>query len=266
MTNEIEDKQRFTQAAIRFAQSGGEVLMEYFGKEMQIRDKGVGNLVSEADLLSEQTIVELIRSEFPGHSVLAEERHASASGGKSLWIVDPLDGTNNFTHGIPHFAVSVAFYQDGQAQCGAVCNPAQSDLFIATRGEGASWNGREIHVSNEAALDQTLVATGFYYDRGDMLRKTLRSIEALFAKNIHGIRRFGTASLDLCSVASGQFGGFFEYHLSPCDFAAGRLIVEEAGGRVTNCEGKKLGTTASSVLATNGRLHAALLACLETVM
>ena len=263
MTNEIEDKQQFTEAAIRFAQSGGKVLMEYFRKEMRISEKGAGNLVSEADLNAERVIVELIRNEFPGHTVLAEEGHATMVGGRSLWIVDPLDGTNNFTHGIPHFAVSVAFYQDGQAQCGVVFNPVQNDLFVATRGEGAYWNGRKIHVSNETSLDQTLVGTGFYYDRGAMMRKTLRSIEALFGKNIHGIRRFGAASLDLCSVASGQFGGFFEYHLAPWDFAAGRLIVEEAGGDITNCEGKELGITAASVLATNRHLHPSLLACLE---
>jgi len=265
MSDGIDDKRQLTEAAIRFAKSGGEVVMDYFRQEVTIRDKGAGNLVSDADLNSERTIVELITEAFPGHTVLAEEQHSSATDENFLWIVDPLDGTNNFAHRIPHFSVSIAFYQDGEAQCGVVFNPARNDLYVASRGEGAYCNGQKIDVSNEASLDQTLIGTGFYYDRGEMMRKTLRSIEALFVRNIHGIRRFGTASLDLCSVASGEFGGYFEYYLAPWDFAAGRLIVEEAGGRVTDCEGNQLGTKPSSILATNGRLHEGLLECLVNV-
>ena len=265
VTHDLEDPRRFTEAATRFAQAGGQVIMEYFQKEMQIDEKSAGNLVSEADLNAERVIVELIRNAFPEHAILAEEGHVTISEGEFLWIVDPLDGTNNFAHGIPHFAVSVALYQDGQPLCGAVWNPTRDDLFVATRGKGAYWNGGTLHVSHETALDQALIGTGFYYDRGALMQKTLRSIETLFLNNIHGIRRFGAASLDLCSVASGQFGGFFEYQLGPWDFAAGRLIVEEAGGCATDCDGQPLGTTASSVLASNGHLQPALLACLQAV-
>ncbi|MEM8679095.1 MAG: inositol monophosphatase family protein [Planctomycetota bacterium] len=257
-----EDRE-LTDAAIRFAKAGGDVVMRHFGTDVQMDTKGVGNLVSEADLESERTILGLIRSQFPHHAVIAEE---SASGSHAtegdVWIIDPLDGTNNFAHVIPHFAVSVAFYRNGQPRCGVVLNPANEDLYVATRHQGATWNGSPIHVAAADALTDALVATGFYYDRGDMMRQTLKSMEQLFLRGVHGLRRFGTASLDLCQVAQGRFSAYFEYQLAPWDFAAGRLIVEEAGGAVTDCLGAELEVKTSSVLASNGPLHAEMLRCI----
>jgi myo-inositol-1(or 4)-monophosphatase len=175
-------------------------------------------------------------------------------------VVDPLDGTNNFAHQLPHFAVSIAYYREGSAQCGIVLNPVSGNRFTTIRGAGAYHNGRPVRVADHERLDQSMIGVGFYYDRGAMMEATLRSIAALFRQNIHGIRRFGTAALDLCMVGCGQFGAFFEYQLAPWDFAAGRLFVEEAGGRVSNCLGAPLGLTVSSVLASNGRLHDSVLA------
>jgi myo-inositol-1(or 4)-monophosphatase len=171
-----------------------------------------------------------------------------------------LDGTNNFAHGIPHFAVSVAYYQNGNAMSGAILDPMRGDLFIAEKGQGAYWNGNKIQVCESKSLEQTMIAVGFYYDRGPMMRATLKAIEELFQQNIHGIRRFGTAALDLVQVGLGRFGGFFEYELSPWDFAAARLFLEEAGGRITTCTGQELPLEKTSVLASNGLIHDSMLA------
>ena len=174
-------------------------------------------------------------------------------------VVDPLDGTNNFVHGIPHFAVSIAYYRQGEAECAVILNPIRGDRYEARRGQGATCNGQSIQVSQATQLDQVLIGVGFYYDRGRMMEATLAAIHEFFGNNVHGIRRFGTASLDLSQVAAGWFGGFFEYELSPWDFAAGRLLVEEAGGTVTTCDGAPLPLAKSTVLASNGSLHPQML-------
>src|SRR5690606_5223379 len=174
-------------------------------------------------------------------------------------IVDPLDGTNNFAHRIPHFAVSIAYYHNGSPVCGVVYNPLRDDWFTAVRGEGAWYNGQPARVSDERRLDQALVGVGFYYDRGAMMEATLAAIRDLFRCQIHGIRRFGTASLDLCQVGMGMFGAYFEFQLSPWDFAAGRLFVEQAGGRVTTCLGDALPLQKTTLLASNRLLHDAVL-------
>ncbi|MEW4571037.1 inositol monophosphatase family protein [Tautonia sp. JC769] len=243
------------------ATAAGDVLLRYREQGIAHRSKDVGNLVTDADLEAERTIVDILRRAFPGHSILGEEeaRHGDLDA-EHLWVVDPLDGTNNFAHQLPHFAVSIAYYREGRAHCGIVRNPVSEDSFTAIRGAGAFRNGRPARVATHERLDQSMIGVGFYYDRGAMMEATLRSISALFRQNIHGIRRFGTAALDLCMVGCGQFGAFFEYQLAPWDFAAGRLFVEEAGGRVTNCLGAPLGLTVSSVLASNGPLHEAVLA------
>jgi myo-inositol-1(or 4)-monophosphatase len=229
-----------------------------------IRCKESYNLVSDADVQSEAAIAALIRSEFPDHAILGEETHeadasSAAETAEHLWIVDPLDGTNNFAHALPHFAVSVAYYRAGAPQCGVVLNPLRDDCFEAVRGGGARHNGRAIRVAGSAKLSEVLVGVGFFYDRGAMMEATLAAIGDLFRAQIHGIRRFGTASLDLSLVAAGAFGAFFEFELAPWDFAAGRLILEEAGGRITTCSGAPLPLAKTSILASNGRLHDAML-------
>ena len=208
---------------------------------------------------SEQVIVETIREAFPDHEILGEESTEGALDAEQLWIVDPLDGTNNFCHGIEHFAISIAWQHQGETQVGVVHRPWSDDWFVATRGHGAFHNDQPCQVAGHDQLNQALIAVGFYYDRGLQMRCTLNALESLFQHNIHGIRRMGTASLDLCMTGCGLFGGYFEFELAPWDYAAGKLFVEEAGGRVTDCAGnpKLLGN--SSLLASCPGLHPALL-------
>ncbi|XZE53441.1 inositol monophosphatase family protein [Planctomycetaceae bacterium SH139] len=249
--------------ARRAAANAGQVLMRYLAEGVEIRNKsatgeGTYDLVSDADVEAERTIEAVLRAEFPSHDLLGEEELRGSADAEHLWIIDPLDGTNNFAHGIPHFAVSIAYWHRGVAQLGVVHNPARDDWYVAVRGQGATHNDRPAQVSSATSLDQVLVGCGFYYDRGEMMRATLAAIEALFTEQIHGIRRFGTASLDLCLVGCGQFGGFFEYQLAPWDFAAGKLFVEEAGGQVTTTAGEQLPLAKTSLLASNRHLHPAL--------
>jgi len=259
----VED--RYLCVAINAAKAGGEITSRYFadlasagvvGKASGDQSEG---LVTKADIESEQAIVSCIRNSFPDHHFLGEEKHSDSVHSENLWIIDPLDGTNNFAHGIPHFAVSVAYFRNGRAHCGAILNPATGELFTAVQGGGAfvtlAGNQTPVRVNSHQRLDQTIVATGFYYDRGAMMKATLAAINDLFEQNIHGIRRFGAAALDLVYVGQGRFGGFFEFTLSPWDFAAAALFVREAGGTVTTCLGEPLPLDKSSVLATNGLLH-----------
>lgn len=242
------------------ARTGGEVVSRYFREGTTMRSKEVSNLVSDADIDAERAIVEVIRQAFPGHEILAEEEHQGHAGAEHLWVIDPLDGTNNFAHGLPQFAVSVAYYREGQPRCGVILNPIRDEWHVAERGKGATFNGQPVHVNKEAGLGETLVGVGFYYDHGALMRATLEALgELKGAHRIHGSRRFGAATLDLCMVGLGMFGAYFEYTLSPWDFAAGRLFVEEAGGVVTDCRGGALPLERSSILATNGKLHEAML-------
>ncbi|REJ71811.1 MAG: inositol monophosphatase [Planctomycetota bacterium] len=242
------------------ARAGGDVLSRCFGRGASVRSKSASvDLVTDADVDAEKAIVDVIRRACPDHAVLAEESLAETSEAEHLWIVDPLDGTTNYAHGIPHFAVSVAFYRQGVPECGVVWNPIRDDLFEAQRGAGALRNGESVQVASNTQLDEALVGVGFYYDRGAMMEATLAAVADLFRQNIHGIRRFGTASLDLCHVGSGYYGAFFEYELSPWDFAAGRLFVEEAGGKVSTCAGEPLPVEKTHLLATNGALHDSVL-------
>lgn len=252
-------------AATGAARVGADVLMRYFRDGVKMRNKSSSggksyDLVSDADLESEKAIGGYLSAKFPSHTLLGEEELSGNVDADDLWIIDPLDGTNNFAHQVPHFAVSIAYYRKGQPVVGAVLNPARDEMFLASRGEGAFLDGEPIRVSESTTLSENLIGCGFYYDRGDMMRATLSAIEEFFGHDIHGIRRFGTASLDLCQVACGHFGGFFEYQLSPWDFAAGRLIVREAGGNVTTASGDELSIAKSSLVASNGHLHDAMIA------
>lgn len=247
------------------AREGADITSRYFQDlstadvQNKSSDDEYDGIVTRADVESERAIVSRIRNQFPNHAILGEEEHAGPVDAEHLWIIDPLDGTNNFAHQIPHFAVSVAYYRSGQPHCGVVLNPSTNDCFITQRDRGAWWNDQPVQVNQHAALDATMIGVGFYYDRGAMMRATLKAIDALFEKKIHGIRRMGTAALDIVQVGLGRFGGFFEYQLSPWDFAAARLFLEEAGGTITTCQGEPLPLKKTSVLATNGRLHQPML-------
>ncbi|MFN6148351.1 MAG: inositol monophosphatase family protein [Planctomyces sp.] len=241
--------------AVSAAREAGDILLSYFRASVNVREKGIADLVTDADVAAERCIAARISAAFSGHAILGEEEQAGDTGAEYLWVVDPLDGTTNFAHGLPHFAVSIALLHRGQPQLGVVWNPARGDLYTAQLGAGAYHNGRRLHVNSEATMDQSLIGTGFYYDRGAMMEATLGAIGDCFRQNIHGIRRFGTAALDLAHVADGLYGAFFEFQLSPWDFAAGQLLVTEAGGRVTDCSGNPLPLRKSTILASNGLLH-----------
>jgi myo-inositol-1(or 4)-monophosphatase len=253
------------QVALDATRRGSHELMSRFGTKIAVQKKGIANFASEADLAAEAAIISVIREQFPNHTILAEESNLPvADDAEHLWVIDPLDGTNNFLHGIPHFAVSIAYYHQRKPLVGIVYNPVSNELFTAIAGQGA-WKGTvRQNVSEAERLDEIVMACGFYYDRGLMMRTTLDTIRDLFGANIHGMRRFGAAALDLCHVGCGLFGLFFEYRLSPWDYAAGQLFVHEAGGRCTDCDGAPLPvSTGSSICATNGRVHTEALGIIQ---
>lgn len=231
-------------------------------------EEGSFNIVTQTDLEAERAIVAEIRKTFPHHAVLGEEIYgggdetAETLASEHLWIIDPIDGTSNFFHGVPHFGVSVAYYHQGEPACGVVGNPARDEWFTAVRGQGAFQNGQRLTVEPGLRLDEVLIGFGYFYDRGAMMEATFDVVVEVLRRKCHGVRRMGAATLDLAYVANGSFGAFFEYELSPWDFAAGRLIVEEAGGKVTTCYGDPLPLGKSSVLATNGSIHDDMVALL----
>ena len=244
--------------AMEAAKAGGNVLMSYFRQGVSIRCKGgeSADLVSEADVNAEQAVIGVIHATFPEHAILGEESATDTDpNSPALWVIDPLDGTTNFLHDVPHFAVSIGYFEYGQPVCGVIWNPAREDMYSALKGHGATHNGRPIRVSSTDRLDESLVGTGFPVKRDAKVKATFGAIDELFGLNIHCIRRFGSAALDLCHVASGLYGAFFEYQLSAWDFAAGMVIVQEAGGQVTNGRGEPLTLKRSSILASNGKLH-----------
>jgi myo-inositol-1(or 4)-monophosphatase len=212
------------------------------------------DLVTEADNEAEAAIIAIIRHAFPDHVVLAEETGASAGESEHRWIIDPLDGTTNFAHGYPQFCVSIAYERRGRIELGVVFDALKREWFVARRGKGSRLNGRRIHVSRTPALEMSLLCTGFPYDRRERRRFYLTFWEAFMIRS-QGNRRAGAAALDLAYVACGRIDGFWEFGLKAWDVAAGALIVEEAGGRVTNMDGTPLDLNAGKILATNGRIH-----------
>jgi myo-inositol-1(or 4)-monophosphatase len=255
--------------AVAAANAGGQVTSKYFANlaSLEVADKTCQEesqgLVTNADLEAEKAVAAVILKAFPDHQILGEEEQRGSIDAEHLWVIDPLDGTNNFAHGIPRYAVSVGYYRDGQAECGAILQPETGDLYTAARGAGAFKNRSPVKVNRQTELDQAMLAVGFYYDRGPLMRSTLAAMDELFGHGIHGFRRMGTAALDLVGVGLGQFGGYFEFTLSPWDFAAAALFVEEAGGRVTTCRGEELPLAKTSILATNKILHPAMLAIVQ---
>ncbi len=245
------------------ATAAGEIIRDYFsqgitGEIKSFEGKEQGQ-VTAADLDAERSITQLIRSSFPSHQILAEEEHTEFVSAEHLWVIDPLDGTNNFAHGVPHFSVSIAYYHNGKPACGIVYDPIRDDWFVAAAGQGSWHNGQPVRVNSNSKLSETLVALGFYYDRGELMKRTLAAMQDFYESNVQGIRRFGSAALDLAYVGTGRYGGYFEYTLSPWDYAAGRLFVEEAGGKVTDCVGNPIELKKSSMLATNSLLHESML-------
>lgn len=239
----------------------GKLIRTNFGKEQAITKKGEFNLVTEIDKAAEKAVVGLILKRFPGHSILAEESPA-VTGSGCRWIIDPIDGTTNFAHGFPIVSVSIGFEKDGRLEMGGVFDPMRKELFFAERGRGATLNGKRIHVSKARTLSESLLATGFPYDRKKNPEDYLGMLR-VFLTRIQGIRRGGSAAIDLCNVACGRFDGYYEMKLSPWDKAGGMIIVEEAGGKLTDFSGSPLTLTGLQNLATNGLIHAEMLKALE---
>lgn len=248
------------------ATRAGRLLQEHWNEFLAagIGFKGPVDLVTEGDRRSEAIILEVIRSRFPDDAVLTEERGALREGAEYRWLIDPLDGTTNYAHGLPVFAVSVAVERRGELLAGAVFEPATGRLYVAGRGAGARRNGRTLRVSSVTELDKSLLATGFAYNLRETDQTNIDHLDN-FSRRAQGIRRLGAASLDLCWVAEGWFDGFWEYRLHPWDVAAGVLIVQEAGGQVTDFFGRPLSLARPTVniVASNGRIHRAMLEVLR---
>ena len=244
------------------AEEAGRVLMEKYQAGVTVAYKGAIDLVTEADLAAEQAVVAIVRQRHPDHDILAEEGDYGRRGADQRWIVDPLDGTTNFAHGFPWFAVSIAVEVRGEVALGAVLNPCNRELFFAERGQGATLNGRRVQVSSTADLDKAMLATGFAYDHKISPENNYAHFER-FQRAARAVRRAGVASLDLACVAAGRFDGFWELKLKPWDVAAGVLLVEEAGGRVSDYAGAPMPLERGEILASNGRLHAAMQALLK---
>ncbi|HEY0405344.1 MAG TPA: inositol monophosphatase family protein [Pyrinomonadaceae bacterium] len=249
--------------AIQMAHDAGRILADRYGRVTQIRHKGTIDLVTEADLASESLIIERIKSHYPRHSILAEESGASAVEGASewKWIIDPLDGTTNYAHAYPCFCVSIGLEHNGAMTLGVIYDPLRDETFAAERGAGATLNDRRIRVSEVDDLNQAMLCTGFPYDvrdHGDFARHFSN-----FIKHAQAVRRDGSAALDLASVACGRFDGFWEEGLRPWDVAAGVLLIEEAGGRVSHYDGAPFNIYAPPIMSSNGLIHEAMMRVLQ---
>ncbi len=248
--------------AIQTARDAGRVLAERFGRTLEITNKSELDLVTESDLASERLIIDRIKSHYPRHAILAEESGASEPADLEKesdwrWIIDPLDGTTNYAHGYPCFCVSIGLEHNGRLEIGVVYDPMRDEMFTAERGQGAALNGRRIHVSPTPALASALLCTGFPYDVRE--RSEFARHFANFIMAAQGVRRDGAAALDLAYVAAGRFDGFWEEGLKPWDVAAGALLVEEAGGRISNYLGEPLNIYTPPVVASNGFVHAEMM-------
>ncbi|HMI52977.1 MAG TPA: inositol monophosphatase family protein [Candidatus Saccharimonadales bacterium] len=243
----------YLEAAIEIARQAGAILRDEFSRPPQIAYKGEVDLVTQADKRSEQAIVAEISNYFPDHSILAEEGFGHESISEFGWHVDPLDGTTNFAHGYPCFCVSIALAQRGTLLVGVIYNPIHDELFAAAKGEGATLNGKKIQVSKNATLSTSLLCTGFPVHN----RKGTPNLQYYgdFTMQSHGVRRDGSAALDLAYVAAGRFDGFWEFGLKKWDTAAGVLLVEEAGGQVSDFAGTPYELGGPLILATNGLIH-----------
>ena len=251
--------------AIQAAREAGAILQDFAARGFQIEHKGRINIVTEADLASERHIKALIAARYPSHRILAEE--GGATGGASddyCWIIDPLDGTTNFSHGFPCYAVSIGIEYKGHSVAGVIYDPARDEMFAAERGAGAECNGRSLHVSAVETLERALVVSGFPYDVRERMNDYLPTWQA-FLETAQGVRRLGAAALDMACVAAGQMDGFWEQGLHAWDVAAGWVIIEEAGGRVTKLDGSKFDNHSSSLLCTNGLVHDEMLAVIAGV-
>jgi myo-inositol-1(or 4)-monophosphatase len=252
--------------AIETAREAGQVLLEKFGRKITISKKGDINLVTEADLASEKLIVEKIRSYYPKHSILAEESGESnlaiiEGEARWKWIIDPLDGTTNYAHGYPCFCVNIALEHKGEIVIAVTHDPTRDEIFAAEKGNGSTLNNRKIRVSETKILQDALIVTGFPYDIAQRENFARHFTEMILSSR--GIRRDGSAAIDMAYVACGRFDGFWEEGLNPWDVAAGVLLIEEAGGQVTYYDGSKFSVYEPPICASNGLIHSEMLKILS---
>jgi myo-inositol-1(or 4)-monophosphatase len=256
------DLERIKTVGIGAAYQGGRVLQGFLGKIKAPDHKGAIDLVTEADLGSEQIIIETIHNAFPDHAVLAEESGNSGGNPECRWIIDPLDGTTNYTHQLGLFGVSIAFELEGEIVVGIVLNPISGELFTAVIGQGAQLNGRPIRVSETRTVSESLLVTGFPYNFSEIIHEMMaRFANCQLASQ--GVRRLGSASLDICFVACGRFEGFWEQNLKPWDTAAGYLIAMEAGAHITDFSNQRYSIYGNQILVTNSWIHEPMLKLLE---
>ena len=240
-------------------QSAARVVRHYFGK-VGYTLKAKGNLVTQADVASQRTILKIIRKNFPSHGFLAEEENAQQPK-EYTWVIDPIDGTTNFAHTFPQCSISIALFHKNEPILGGVINPITRELFLAQKGKGATLNGKKIHVSKVSKIENSLLVTGFPYNRYHRMPELLSRF-GRFLTSCHDVRRLGSAALDLCWVAAGRIDGYWEDELHPWDVGAGTLILQEAGGKVTDYSGKKykkMENYGRTILASNGKIHTQLL-------
>lgn len=249
----------FKTTLLNAVQAGAAQLQYYFNGNFKITNKeGINNLVTEADHAAEKAIIEVIQQAHPEHFILSEETGEIKTDSEIKWIIDPIDGTVNFANGIPLCCVSIGVEKEGQMILGAVYNPFMNELFFAQKGMGSYLNDKQIHVSDKSTVIKSCLVTGFPYTYLDSPNGPIQVFEKLIRQGIP-VRRLGSAAIDLCWVAAGRFDGFYEHSLQAWDSAAGFLLVEEAGGKVTDFEGNYYSPYQPHILATNGKIHDELL-------
>lgn len=245
----------YKETLIKATEAGAAELKRFFNGSYAIRNKeGLNNLVTDADEAADKAIINVIKTEFPSHGIVSEESREIVSESEYKWIIDPIDGTVNFANNIPICCVSIGLEKNGKMLMGAVFNPIMNEFFLAEKGKGATLNGVEIHVSNKSEVLRSCLVTGFPYTYLDEPNGPIQVFERLIRKGVP-VRRLGSAATDLCWVAAGRFDGFYEHQLNAWDSAAGFLIVEEAGGKVTDLKGGVYSPYQPGIVATNGVLH-----------
>jgi myo-inositol-1(or 4)-monophosphatase len=256
------DLDRALSVAVTAGKAAGAIQEENFGRDIEIGYKGRIDVITSVDLQCEREIIRIIHAAFPDHAILAEEESIEARESKYKWIVDPLDGTVNYSHGFPMFSSSIGLEVEGEMVLGVVYDPMRDELFTAKRGEGAFLNGRPIRVSETVHVEQSLLSTGFSYHIREIENKNLDHF-ARFALRAQSIRRTGSATLDLCYVAMGRLDGFWEMNLFPWDMAAAGLILEEAGGQLSLTDGEPFSLYRNEIVGSNGSIHREMLEILK---
>ena len=243
---------------IEISREAGEIIKEGFGKNVTFEFKSnMNDLVTEIDKAAEKKIIEFIHKEYPGHNIFAEESGKLDGNSEYTWVVDPLDGTVNFAHGLPLFSVSIGLMKNDEIIAGAVYDVMMDQMYTAEKGSGAFQNGKRIRVSDNNDLQKSMLVTGFPYDIKENPKNAIEKFN-VFLVEARAVRRLGSAAIDCCYVASGVFDGFWEVSLNLWDMCAGQLLIEEAGGKVTNMSGGKVDYNSVELLATNGKVHEAM--------